>query len=74
VLLDIGMPGMDGYQVARALRERHPDWPGALIALTGWGQENDRSKGQAAGFEHHLVKPVDVDALRQLLASVAPQP
>jgi signal transduction histidine kinase/CheY-like chemotaxis protein len=71
VLLDIGMPGMDGYQVARALRERHPDWNGALIALTGWGQENDRRKGQEAGFDHHLVKPVDVDVLQRLLASVA---
>ena len=72
VLLDIGMPGMDGYQVARILRARHPDWSGALIALTGWGQENDRRKGREAGFAHHLVKPVDIDALRRLLATVAP--
>ncbi|MDB5954896.1 ATP-binding protein [Ramlibacter sp.] len=73
VLLDIGMPGMDGYQVARALRQRHPHWRGALIALTGWGQENDRRKGQEAGFDHHLVKPVDVAALQELLSAVAAQ-
>lgn len=71
VLLDIGMPGMDGYQVARALRARHPDWDGALIALTGWGQEADRRKGQEAGFDHHLVKPVDVAVLQRLLAPLA---
>jgi PAS domain S-box-containing protein len=70
VLLDIGMPGLDGYQVARLLRERHPRWPGALIALTGWGQESDRRKGKEAGFDHHLVKPVDVDALHRLLSTV----
>ncbi len=73
VLLDIGMPGMDGYQVARALRQRHPHWRGALIALTGWGQENDRRKGQEAGFDHHLVKPVDLAALQDLLSAVAAQ-
>ncbi|MBL0427035.1 ATP-binding protein [Ramlibacter alkalitolerans] len=71
VLLDLGMPGMDGYQVARQLRGRHPDWPGALIALTGWGQENDRRRTREAGFDHHLVKPVDLPALQELLATVA---
>jgi CheY-like chemotaxis protein len=71
VLLDIGMPGMDGYQVARQLRARHPEWAGALIALTGWGQENDRRKSQEAGFGHHLTKPVDLAALQELLRNVA---
>ncbi|MEJ8835441.1 ATP-binding protein [Ramlibacter sp. AN1133] len=74
VLLDLGMPGMDGYQVARQLRARHPGWPGALIALTGWGQENDRRKTREAGFEHHLVKPVDLAALQDLLVTVAERP
>ncbi|HVZ44936.1 MAG TPA: response regulator, partial [Ramlibacter sp.] len=71
ILLDIGMPDMDGYQVARTLRARHPEWPGTLIALTGWGQDADRTKGQEAGFDHHLVKPVDVAALEQLLSRAA---
>jgi CheY-like chemotaxis protein len=70
VLLDIGMPGMDGYEVARKLRARHPEWPGTLVALSGWGQEADRRKGQQAGFDHHLVKPVELDTLRQLLSNV----
>jgi PAS domain S-box-containing protein len=72
VLLDIGMPGMDGYEVARKLRARHPDWRGTLIALTGWGQENDRRKGREAGFDHHLVKPVALDSLQNLLSSLRP--
>jgi PAS domain S-box-containing protein len=73
VLLDIGMPGMDGYQVARALRERHPGWRGALVALTGWGQEEDKRRTQEAGFGHHLVKPVDMQVLQGLLARVGQQ-
>ncbi len=69
VLLDIGMPGMDGYEVARRLREL-PELQGVrLIALTGWGQEEDRRRSQAAGFDHHLVKPVDLPKLEALLSS-----
>ena len=72
VLLDIGMPGMDGYEVARRLRAQ-PELEGlALVALTGWGQEEDRRRSCAAGFDHHLVKPVDLPALQALLASLAP--
>ena len=67
VLLDIGMPGMDGYEVARrlsALREgRRP----RIIAVTGWGQESDRHQASEAGFDMHLVKPVDLDALLRAL-------
>lgn len=67
VLLDLGMPGMDGYEVARRLRATQA---GSLIivALTGWGQESDRQRTQGAGFDHHLVKPIDLPTLRALLA------
>ncbi len=69
VLLDIGMPGMDGYEVARHLRGR-PDSSGAtLVALTGWGQESDRQKSRLAGIDHHLVKPVEPETLREILAA-----
>jgi CheY-like chemotaxis protein len=63
VLLDLGMPGMDGYEVARQLRsdERLRDL--RIVALTGWGQEADRERTREAGFDHHMTKPVDVYAL-----------
>jgi CheY-like chemotaxis protein len=70
VLLDIGMPGMDGFEVARRLRQRPESQDVTLIALTGWGQEKDRRNSEAAGFDHHLVKPVDIDALQGLLTAV----
>ena len=68
VLLDIGMPGMDGYEVARRIRANPANRNIQLIALTGWGQDEDRQRSAAAGFNHHLVKPADVDKLRQLLS------
>jgi signal transduction histidine kinase len=68
VLLDIGMPGMDGYEVARRIRANPANRHMQLIALTGWGQDEDRQRSAAAGFDHHLVKPADVDQLRQLLS------
>jgi two-component system, sensor histidine kinase len=72
VLLDIGMPGMDGYEVARQLRG-HPDHAGVLlIALTGWSYPQDHARSRAAGFDHHLRKPADIDQLMRLLASVEP--
>jgi signal transduction histidine kinase/ActR/RegA family two-component response regulator len=72
VLLDIGLPGMDGYQVAGALRAL-PDLHGALlVALTGYGQEADRRRSAAAGFDHHLIKPVDLEELKRLVATGAP--
>lgn len=72
VLLDLGMPGMDGYEVARRLR-REPGWRDVvLVALTGWGQEEDRRRSREAGFDHHLVKPVDPPALEALLAGLPP--
>jgi len=71
LLLDLGMPGMDGFEVAHRLRA-DPAHAGLLIvALTGWGQEEDRRRTQAGGFDHHLTKPVDVDALLQILAHIA---
>jgi signal transduction histidine kinase len=70
VLLDIGLPKLNGYEVAQRIR-RQPWGRGmVLIALTGWGQETDRHRSQAAGFDHHLVKPVDPADLVQLLASL----
>lgn len=68
--LDIGMPGMDGYTVARCIRERDDASDIVLVALTGWGQDRDRRATQAAGFQHHLVKPADIGALRNLLESL----
>jgi CheY-like chemotaxis protein len=67
VLLDIGLPGMSGYEVGR--RMRHQPWGRGimLIALTGWGQPEDRRRSSEAGFDAHLVKPVDHAALMALL-------
>ena len=68
VLLDLGMPGMDGYAVAMRLRSEPPSQPLRVIALTGWGQESDQVRTRSAGFDEHLVKPVAPDALIALLA------
>jgi two-component system CheB/CheR fusion protein len=68
VLLDLGMPGLDGYEVARRLRQQ-PGLEGILlVAVTGWGQEEDRRRSREAGFDLHWVKPVEPAALRELLA------
>jgi PAS domain S-box-containing protein len=68
VLLDIGMPGMDGYEVARRMRQLPEGDAITLIALTGWGQDQDRRKSADAGINHHLVKPVDLDTLIEVLS------
>jgi PAS domain S-box-containing protein len=68
VILDIGMPRVTGYDVARALRSRGVEVP--LIALTGWGQPAERKRALAAGFDHHLVKPISLPVLLKLLASL----
>ncbi len=68
VLVDIGMPGTSGYEVARRIRERPQGFEIVLIAVTGWGQPRDVGRSRAAGFNHHFVKPVDVAALMALLA------
>lgn len=67
ILLDIGMPGMDGYEVARRVRQQPGLESVTMVALTGWGQEDDRRRTKEAGFDHHLVKPVEPEALARLL-------
>jgi two-component system CheB/CheR fusion protein len=68
MLVDIGLPGMDGYELARRVR-RDPDLDRVvLVALTGYGREEDKKRSMAAGFDHHLVKPVSPDALHGLVA------
>jgi len=69
VLLDIGLPGMNGYEVARQLRQEAGLSATLLIALTGYGQEEDRRQAHHSGFAHHLVKPVDLARLQALLAA-----
>ncbi len=69
VLLDLGMPRLNGYEAAKRLRAEPWGKDVLLIALTGWGQEHERRKTMEAGFDHHLVKPVDVDTLKRILAS-----
>lgn len=68
VLLDIGLPRLNGYDVARQLRQQSRGKTMVLVALTGWGQEEDRAKSRSAGFDGHMVKPLDPDALMKLLA------
>jgi signal transduction histidine kinase len=68
-LLDIGMPGLTGYEVARKMRQSAPRAPLTLIAITGWGQDIDKERAFAAGFDHHLTKPVDPQRLVELLKS-----
>jgi CheY-like chemotaxis protein/two-component sensor histidine kinase len=71
MLLDIGLPGMDGYEVARRISQDLALQNLVLVAVTGYGLESDRLRAQEAGFDHHLVKPVDFDALLGLLATIA---
>jgi len=68
LLLDLGMPGMDGYEVARRVRAAGGAAAPQIVALTGWGQESDRARTRAAGFDFHLTKPVDLQALLAWLA------
>jgi PAS domain S-box-containing protein len=70
VLLDIGLPTMNGYEVARKMKEQPWARNSVLIAVTGWGEAIDRQRSKEAGFDHHLVKPVDPDALATLLSSL----
>jgi CheY-like chemotaxis protein len=66
--LDIGMPIVNGYELAARLRRHHPKAKLLLVAVTGWGQEADKRRVREAGFDHHLVKPIDVRDALALLA------
>jgi two-component system, chemotaxis family, CheB/CheR fusion protein len=67
MLLDIGLPNLNGYDVARQIRKQ--PWGAApiLVAITGWGQTEDKNLSREAGFDHHLVKPVEIDTLVKLI-------
>jgi PAS domain S-box-containing protein len=71
VFLDIGMPGKDGYEVARELRRDPRNRDTMLVALTGWGAQDDRARSRSAGFDHHLTKPAELPAVEALLAKMA---
>jgi CheY-like chemotaxis protein len=73
VLMDVGMPGMDGYEVARRLRQQPRLQDVVIVAMTGYGQESDREQAQKAGFDHHLVKPVKSEELQEVLARLTKQ-
>ncbi len=70
VVLDIGLPGMDGYEVAGRLRQRPGGQGMTLVALTGWGSDEDRQRTREAGFNHHFTKPVDPEALERILDEI----
>jgi PAS domain S-box-containing protein len=72
VLLDIGLPKLDGYDACRAIRKQRLGNQPIIIALTGWGQEDDRRKSREAGFDSHLIKPVDYEALLAMIESLSP--
>jgi CheY-like chemotaxis protein len=69
MLLDIGLPGMDGYEVAKRLRAEEWSKDSVLIAVSGYGEQQARDRSKAAGFHHHLVKPVNFDTVLALLGS-----
>ncbi|HEY5800013.1 MAG TPA: PAS domain-containing protein [Burkholderiaceae bacterium] len=73
-ILDIGLPDMDGYELARRLRAQDPDSGATFIALTGYGQAHDKVLAKAAGFDHHFVKPMDMPRLYAILDSLGPAP
>ena len=73
-LLDIGMPMLDGYEVAKRIRSQPWGQRITLVALTGWGQDSDRRRSREAGFDSHLVKPLDLETLTDLLARLPSTP
>jgi PAS domain S-box-containing protein len=73
VFLDIGMPGKDGYQVAREMRMLEATRDATLVALTGWGAQEDRARSRNAGFDHHLTKPAGLGSVEELLVEIADQ-
>jgi CheY-like chemotaxis protein len=70
ILLDIGLPKLNGYEACRLIRQQPWGKGVAMIALTGWGQDKDRHRSEEAGFDHHLVKPVDPRSLMQVVAGL----
>jgi CheY-like chemotaxis protein len=70
VLLDIGLPNLNGYEVCRRIRAQSWGSDMLMVALTGWGQDEDRHKSEAARFDGHLVKPVELRALVNLLGTI----
>ena len=70
IFMDVGMPVLDGMEAARRIRQSKLTWKISIIALTGWGQEADRDRTREAGMDHHLVKPVSADDLREVLSSL----
>ena len=74
ILLDIGLPKLNGYEACRRIREQPWSKGMVIVALTGWGQDEDRRRSAEAGFNHHMVKPVEVDALEKVLATPNARP
>jgi CheY-like chemotaxis protein len=73
VLMDIGLPILNGYEACRRIRNHAWGAPIVMVALTGWGQEEDREQSNAAGFDLHLVKPVDHDELLRVVGAARPR-
>jgi CheY-like chemotaxis protein len=73
VLMDIGMPRLDGYEAARRIRNQDWSRDTLLVAVTGWGPSDDSDEATAAGFDHHFTKPLDPAELRRLVGGLAPQ-
>jgi CheY-like chemotaxis protein len=72
-LVDLGMPNMNGYSLARRLREWRWTRDALLVAVTGWGGDKERERAKDAGFDHHLLKPVQPERIAELLATVRPR-
>jgi DNA-binding response OmpR family regulator len=71
MILDLGMPGIPGDQVAREIRRESWGAKTLLLAVTGWGRPEDKTRSSAAGFDHHLTKPVDIDEVEKILGAFA---
>jgi CheY-like chemotaxis protein len=74
VLLDIGLPGLNGFEVAKQIRHQPALKNAVLVAMTGYGRETDRQRSHEAGFDHHLVKPGDFGKVLEILATVRASP
>ena len=69
--LDIGMPGLNGYELARRLRQQDATRDMLLVAVSGWGQQSDRARSRESGFDHHLIKPVELQQVLDVLREPA---